>query len=435
MNLLLKNIDIITGEDSAGFIKNSNIGIKDGMIEFVGNDMDTIESFKPDRVIDGRHRLAMPGLVNSHTHSGMTILRNFADDLALEEWLFEKIFPAEERLTPEDVYWGTLLGIAEMIKAGTTAFADMYLHMDFVAQAVTEAGIRANLCRNPVKFNFGSEPGICDDTQGCFDYYKKWNGSADGRIKVYVEVHSAYLFNEASLKSAAGLAKSCGTGIHIHILETAREREVSKEKYGADTVEVCERCGIFDVPVLAAHCVHLTDENVEVLKNKGVYVVHNPTSNLKLGSGIARIPFMLEEGLVVSLGTDGTSSNNNLNMFEEMHLAALLHKGVSRNPKLIGADQTVKMATVNGAKAIGFGDETGCIKKGLRADLIILDTDKPHLCPMNNPVSAVVYSAQAADVDTVIVDGQILMEGRELKTIDEERAKSKVKEIAARILV
>lgn len=431
MNILIKNIDIITCDSQVNFIKNGNIGIKDGIIEFLDSAGEVPGNFKADKIIDGKHRLAMPGLINAHTHCAMTVLRNFADDLALEEWLFNKIFPAEAKLTDEDVYWGTLLGVAEMFRSGTTAFADMYLHMDAVAQAVAESGIRANLSRSPRKFNAGEKPR--DETQECFAYYKNWHNAANGRIKVYVEVHSAYLFDRESLKAAAGIAKQLDTGIHIHVLETAREREESIRKYGTDTADVCLECGIFDVPVIAAHCVHLSDQDVGILKSKGVNPVHNPTSNLKLGSGIARVPYMLAQGLNVALGTDGAASNNNLNMFEEINLAALIHKGVNRNPVLVDAAQAIRMATVNGAKAIGFENETGCIKAGMKADLILLDTDKPHFYPMHNPVSAVAYCAQGADVDTVIIDGNIVMEGRKLTTLDEEKIKYQVSEIAGRI--
>jgi len=429
MNVLLKDIDIITADSGIPFIKKGNIGICGDRIAFVRGSGEVPEGFKADRIIDGRHRLAMPGLVNAHTHCAMTLMRNMSDDLPLEEWLFDRIFPVEAKLTPENVYWGTLLGIIEMVKSGTTAFADMYLHMDEVARAVVESGIRANLCRNPIKYENGKKCEPCDG----FEYYRRWNGSANGRIRVYVEVHSTYLYTEESLKDAAQLAKEYGTGIHIHLLETAKEREESIAKYGMDSVEICEKCGIFDVPVLAAHCVHLSEEDVEILKAREVNVVHNPTSNLKLGSGIADIPRLIERGISVSLGTDGASSNNNLNMFEEVHLAALIHKGVNRDPRLVSAEQAVMMATANGSKAIGFGGETGCIKEGLKADLIILDTDKPHFYPMNDPISAVVYAAQGADVDTVIVDGSIIMEGREFKTVDEERVKFEVAEISKSI--
>lgn len=435
MKIYIKDVDVITSDSSNKFIKNTNIAIENGRILWIGDSSEKeIENFTADKTIYGRNKLVMPGLVNAHTHSAMTIFRNFAGDLTLEDWLFKNIIPAEARLTGEDVYWGTMLGIAEMIKSGTTTFADMYLHMDEVAQAVVETGIRANISKGPITSDVRGKNGLAVDIDGCTEYFKTWNGKADGRIKVYVEIHSAYLFDEPSVTGAAQLAKQLNTGIHIHILETAVEKEICAQKYGINSPEFCLKCGVFDVPVFAAHCVHLTDEEMNLLKSKGVSIVHNPTSNLKLGSGIARVPAMLEKGINVCLGTDGAASNNNLNMFEEMHLAALIHKGANRNPVLVNAEQTLTMATRNGAAAIGFGDETGSIRAGMKADLILLDIDKPHFYPLNDPMSAVVYSAQASDVDTVIVDGNILMENRELKGLDEEKIKYMVKNISARIL-
>lgn len=433
MNLLIRNIDTITCTGENTLIKGADIGIRGDTISFVAAEGNAPVDFTADRVLDGRRRLAMPGLVNSHTHCAMTLLRNYADDVALEEWLFKRIFPAEERMTPEDVYRGTMLGIAEMIKSGTTCFADMYLHMDEVAGAVAETGIRANLSKSPYRFDIcGMIEG--DDSQHCYDFYRNWNGKADGRLRVYLEIHSAYLFDEETLKCAAALARQCGTGIHIHMLETAGEREEAMARYGMDSAEICLKCGVFDVPVIAAHCVHLSDDDIEIIKNRGVNVAHSPTSNLKLGSGIARIPEIKGAGVNVALGTDGAASNNNLDMLEEIHLAAILHKGYSRNPRVISAGEALQMGSVNGARALGFGGEVGGIAEGMKADLIILDTDQPHYYPMNNPIAAVAYSAQAADVDTVIVNGRILMEGRELKTIDEEKVKRAAADSGKRLL-
>jgi 5-methylthioadenosine/S-adenosylhomocysteine deaminase len=239
MNILIKNIDIITEDDANPFIKNGNIGIKGNCIEFVGTNGEIPEAFSADRIVDGRHRLAMPGLVNAHTHCAMTLLRNFADDLALEEWLYNNIFPVENKLTEDDVYWGALLGIAEMIKSGTTSFADMYLHMDSVAEAVCESGIRANLSRSPMHFNAAETPERIDDTEGCLQYYRNWNNREQGRIKVYLEVHSVYLYDEEWLKKSAAIARQLDTGIHIHILETLTEREESIKMYGRDSAQVC----------------------------------------------------------------------------------------------------------------------------------------------------------------------------------------------------
>ncbi|MCX7709964.1 MAG: amidohydrolase [Clostridia bacterium] len=430
MNILLKNIHAITCDGNHEVLYNTNIGISDGNIVFVSDQEKDIRQFQADRIINGKDKLAMPGLVNAHTHCSMTLLRNFANDLALHDWLYNHVFPAEAKLDQEDIYWGAMLGIAEMIRTGTTTFADMYLFMDGVAQAVCQTGIRADLSFSPLKFVVGKP---IDETHLCRTYHRDWNDKADGRIKVSVEIHSAYLYDEQSLKNAAALAKELKTGIQIHILETERERVETIEKYGITPVELCDRCGIFDVPVIAAHCVHLSDSDMALIKSKNVSVVHNPTSNLKLGSGIARIPEMLERGINVALGTDGAASNNNLDMFDEINLAALIHKGANMNPILINADEAVRMATVNGAKAIGYEDRLGTIKQGMKADLILLDIDQPHFYPLNDPIAAVAYAAHGLDVDTVIVDGNILMEGKELKIMDLDLVKHKVKEISKRI--
>lgn len=433
MNIIIEGVDILTVNSVAEYVRNADIGISGGKIAFIVPAGQVPIQFKADKKISGRHRLAMPGLVNAHTHCAMTIMRNAADDLPLHKWLFERIFPMEDIMTNDDVYWGTQLGVAEMLKSGTTAMADMYLHMDSAARAVAETGMKVNLSRSPLEFH--SEGGLTaiDTFDNMRRFHREWDGKSEGRIKVYVEVHSTYLFDIESLRRASDLAKELKTGIHIHLLETAKERKDSFEKYGKSPLEICVETGIFDVPVIGAHLVHLSDEDISILHKYGVNAAHNPTSNLKLGSGISPVPLMLEAGVNIALGTDGAASNNNLNMFEEMHMASLLHKGVAQNPELITARQVVQMATVNGANAIGFGSEVGVLKVGMKADLILLDTDKPHMTPLNDPYSAVVYSAQGSDVDTVIVDGNILMENRTLKTIDEEKVKYKAASISKRL--
>ncbi len=430
-DLLIKNIDIITLDDSNRVIKNGYIGIKDGKISFVSENLPNGINSKVE--IDGKGKLAMPGLVNGHSHSAMTLMRNYADDMALEKWLFDNIFPVEAKLNEEYVYWGTMLAITEMLKSGVVAFADMYMFMDEVARAVTETGIKANICKSPVQFFEDGQLKRLDKSQGTIDYYNKYHNTADGRIKVFVEIHSTYMFNERTLTNAAKLAKQLNTGIHIHLLETTTEVESSKKDYGMTSVEICKKTGVLDVPVLAAHCVHMTDNDLEIMKAMGASICHNPTSNLKLGSGIARVHKMLEMGINVCLGTDGAASNNNLNMFEEMNLAALIHKGVAMNPQLMNANDVLKMGTCNGARALGFED-SGLIREGMKGDIILIDTDKPHFYPKNNPLSAVVYSAQAADVDTVIVDGNIIMQNRMFKNIDEEKIKSEVDRLSKRLL-
>ncbi len=432
MNIIVEGVDILAPGSAVDYVKNADIGIKDGRILFVEPTGKGPLDFKADKSISGKHRLAMPGLVNAHTHCAMTLMRNAADDLPLDKWLFERIFPIEDRLTDDDVYWGTLLGAAEMLKSGTTAMADMYLHMEAAAKAFDETGMRVNISKSPLEFHSGGKAlDVFDEFR---DYYRKWNGTGNGKIKVYLEVHSTYLFDYESLIRASNLAKELNTGIHIHLLETAKERRDSFEQYGKSPVEICVETGIFDVPVIGAHLVHVSKEDMEILHKYKVSAAHNPTSNLKLGSGIAPIPAMLAAGVNIALGTDGAASNNNLNMLEEMHLAALIHKGIGQNPELVNARQAFAMATVNGSKAIGFGSDTGIIRPGMKADLILLDTDKPHLNPLNDPYSAVVYSAQGTDVDTVIVDGNILMEKRELKTIDEEKVKYEATAASKRLI-
>jgi len=421
MKILIEGIDILTADPEAEFIRNGDIGITDDRISFIVPSGSSVPGFVPERKISGKNMLAMPGLVNAHTHCAMTLMRNAADDLPLHRWLFEKIFPIEDRLTDDAVYWGTRLGAAEMIKSGTTAIADMYLHMEAAAKGIADTGMRVNMSKSPLEFHSEGGFRVLDVFGECRTFFNDWDGESDGRIKVYIEVHSTYLFDRPSLVRASELAKELGTGIHIHLLETVKERKESFEKHGKSPVRICAETGIFDVPVIGAHLVHIEAEDIELLRQYGVNAAHNPTSNLKLGSGISPVHELLKAGINVALGTDGSASNNNLNMFEEMHLAALIHKGVAQDPEIVTARQVFMMATANGSKALGFGDETGVLKAGMKADMVLIDLDKPHLCPVNDPFSAVVYAVQASDVDTVIVDGNILMEKRELKTIDEER--------------
>ncbi len=434
MRILIEGIGVLTAADENGYIKNADIGIVDDKIAFVSEAGRRPDDFLPDRTIKGKNMLAMPGLANAHTHCAMTLMRNAADDLPLHEWLFKRIFPIEDRLTDDDVYWGTQLAAAEMLKSGTTTIADMYLHMDAAACGIVDTGMKVNISKSPLEFH--SEGGFRaeDVFEDCRRFFREWNGRSDGRIKVYIEVHSTYLFDIPSLRRASELAKELGTGIHIHLLETAKERKESFEQHKKSPVEICAETGIFDVPVIGAHLVHIAEEDISILRQHGVNAAHNPTSNLKLGSGISPVHRMLKAGVNVALGTDGTASNNNLNMFEEMHLAALIQKGIGQDPELVTARQAFMMATVNGSKAVGFGDTSGTLKAGMKADMILLDMDKPHLCPVNDPYSAIVYSAQGSDVDTVIVDGNILMEKRELKTIDEERVMHEVRKISEKLL-
>jgi len=433
VKILIRNVEILADHDLKHHIKNGFIGINGNKIDFIGEDPAEAAKFNPDRVINGTGKIAMPGIVNAHTHAAMTLLRNFANDLSLQDWLFNNVFPVEIKLNDEYVYWGTMLALGELIRSGVTAIADMYLHMDAVANAILESGMRANVCRIAFQFNkLGDEP--IDQRDQCRQYFNTWNNAGDGRIKVYVEVHSTYTLEKWQLIKSAELAGELGTGIQIHLHETAREVKESLEAYNATPIEISKETGIFEVPVLAAHCVHVSENDMDILKEYNVNVVYNPTSNMKLGSGVAPVSRMLEKGINVALGTDGAASNNNLNMFEEMHLASLLQKGVLMNPEVMNASTVFKMATQNGAKAIGFENAAGILEKGRLADIILIDKSGLHLTPLNDPLAAVVYSAQGLDVDTVIVDGRILMENKVLRTIDEELVKYKVNKIAGELI-
>ncbi|MGE5474846.1 MAG: amidohydrolase family protein [Ignavibacteriales bacterium] len=430
MDLLIKNAKILTMNSNMDVIEKGNIAIRDDKIYYVSDNNVIPPDFSTSNVIDAKGMLVMPGLVNAHTHIAMTLLRNYADDLPLEQWLFNKIFPVEDKMIPEDIYWGSMLGIVEMIKSGTTCFADMYSSMEEVARAVAETGIRANLSRGLIcpDNDFTIENDIrIKETRELFN---NWHGKENGRIKVYVAPHSVYTCCPSYLQETVNLAKELNTGIHIHLLETKVEERDSIKNFGCTSIEHCDKMGMFDVPTIAAHCVHLSDQDLNVIAKRKVNIAHNPGSNLKLASGIARLPEMLHKGINVALGTDGTASNNNLDMFEEIRLAALISKGFHMNAVLITAAESLRMAVNNGAKALGFGDEVGEIKAGMKADLLIIDTDRANYIPANNMISALAYSSNSQDVDTVIVDGKILMKHRELKTIDEEKVKHMVRKKA-----
>ena len=419
MNILIKNIDVVTSADKPA-IRGADIGVEGNKILFIAqNGASLPEGYTPERTLDGTGRLAIPGLVNTHCHTAMTLLRGYADDLELETWLYEKIFPAEARLTGDDIYWGTTLGIAEMLRGGVTCVNDMYLKMDDVATAFKDSKLRAAISIGPLLTEKRGDALV--DIEGCKAFFKRWNGASEGRLNVNIEIHSIFLYQPETLIEGAWLAKELNAAIHIHILETATERGNMQDQYGKSSVALAAEYGLLDAPVIAAHCVHTDENDLAILGEKRVGVAHNPSSNLKLASGIAPIPDMLSRGINVCIGTDGASSNNTLDMFMEMRLAALIHKGVSGKPTAITAAEAFAMATENGARALGIPD-AGVLKTGAKADIAIISLDSPHLQPVHNYLSALVYAARASDVETVIADGNILMERRRLTTIDEEKA-------------
>ena len=415
-DLLIQNTLLITLDQEQTEYFNGDILISEGLIKEIEKEPFSIAPRANCRVIEGHNLLIMPGLVNTHGHAAMTLFRSYADDLPLKEWLEEKIWPIEEYLESDDIYWGTMLAAAEMIRGGTTTFTDMYFHMDRVAEATTECGLRAVLSRGMIGFGDSAEKGLRETR----DLIEKWHGAAGGRINIFLGPHAPYTCPPDYLKKVIKLAEDLERPLQIHLSETKREVEESFRQYGKSPIQLVAETGLFQLPVIAAHCVHLSDQDIELLAEYKVGVAHNPGSNLKLGSGIAPVVKMLEKKIKVGIGTDGAASNNNLDMFEEMRLTALLNKGVEMNPTLINARTALMMAAPMGAEALGLA-KVGILKEGYKADCIGIRIDKPHLVPLHNPLAHVVYSAAAADVELVVVDGRLLMEKGELKTIDEER--------------
>lgn len=379
-------------------------------------------------IIDGKNTVALPGLVNCHGHAAMTLLRGYADDMELMQWLEEKIWPREAKMTEEHIYWGTMLACLEMIKSGTTTFADMYISMNEVANAVTDSGMRACLSRGITGGNGQGEDSLIESKE----FIQKWKGKE--RITCMMGPHAPYTCTDDYMKKIINLAKELQVGIHIHLAETEKEFLDIQKQRGKTPVAHMKDLGLFELPVLAAHCVHITSEDINILKEANVAVAHNPESNLKLASGIAPVVELLEKEVTVGLGTDGASSNNNLNMFEEFHLASLLHKATSKNPTVIPAYQALQMGTIYGAKALGLDQEIGSLEVGKRADIILLDLHKAHLYPCHDIVANLVYSAQAADVKTSIIDGKLIMQDRKILAFDEEKVITEAKRVAEELM-
>lgn len=382
------------------------------------------------QIIDGSHTIAMPGLVNTHTHAAMTLLRSYADDMELMPWLHEKIWPAEAKFVNESIYWGSSLAVLEMIQSGTTTFADMYDSMHEVARVVEEAGVRANLSRGLIVFSDSEGKNIQKNVR----LYENFHNRADGRLKVWFAPHAPYTCPPAYLEKIVQAAADCHTGIHVHLAETQDELRQIGEEYGKTPTEYLRDLGVFELPTLAAHGVYLNDNDIAILKEHQVSIAHNPSSNLKLASGIANLPKYMQAGLNVSLGTDGASSNNSLNMFKEMTVCSFAQKVNAMDPTVLPADTILRMATINGAKALHWEDEIGTLEIGKKADIILIDLDKPHFAPWNNSVSDLVYAAQGGDVKTTIVNGKVLMKDYEVLTMDAEKIMAEAARIARAVL-
>lgn len=363
--------------------------------------------------IDGTNFLALPGLMNCHSHLPMVLFRGLAEDLNLEDWLIKKIFPIEKKLTEELVYYGSLVGIAELIHSGCTFFADMYFFVESIAKAVDLSGIRANLSLGLVEKN-GKE-GI----QQAKNFFHQYHSSSDNRIQVYLGPHAPYTCNLDYLKEVSDLAKSLKTGIHIHLNETANEIKEFYRNHQKKPIKALQEINFFGTPTLGAHCVHLEEEEMDILKQEDVLVVHNPSSNSKLGSGIAPINKLLNKGVKVSLGTDGAASNNQLNMLGEMRLASLLGKVNAGDSRILSAETVFKMGTEVPGQYLLNG-KTGLIKEQYKADLILIDLSQLSLFPTEFINLSMIHSLRGNEIDTMIVDGKIVMKHHQILTFDEK---------------
>lgn len=430
MSLLIENAMILTMEAERAVPMQGDLLIEQGRIVAVG-DISAENRARAVEVIDATGLVAMPGLVNCHNHAAMSILRGFSEDLRLMEWLSEKMWPAEARMTEEDVYLGTLLATVEMIKSGTTAFADMYVFTNAVAQAVVDSGMRGVLTRGLIDMPEGEAVRF----QEARELLARWNGAGDGRISVMVGPHGPHTCPPAFMRRAINLAEEFGAPLHIHLAETTEEVELIRREYDRTPTEYLHEVGLFDHHVVLAHSVHLTPGDIEILQKVGLRggIAHNPISNLKLGCGIAPIGEFLQAGLTVGLGTDGPGSATTLDMFEEMKAAAWMQKVKSFDPTALQAGQVLQMATREGAKVLALDEQVGTLTVGKQADIILVDMRAAHLCPPHDLTALLAYSASGADVHTTIVAGKVLMRDRQLTQLDEQALIAEVTARAKRI--
>ncbi len=416
MDTLFSNVTAVTMNERFDVLYSAFVGVTDGKISYIGR---SAPKEAPQQIVDGTGMVLMPGLINCHTHLPMTILRGYADDYDLKTWLEDYIFPREDRLDDRAVKAGALLGIAECLRFGVTSVSEMYDHVDAIAEAVAETGIKANLSRGTTmflgdEFDFETFP-ACRELVAAKE---KWHGYDHGRIQIEASIHAEYTSTYQLWDALAEYAYNEGLGLQIHLSETKNEHESCKEKYGLTPAQLLDCHNVFLPRTTAAHCVWLEPDDRALLAKRGVSAVHCPVSNLKLGSGTADVAAMVKAGMNVCLGTDGAASNNNLDLFEEIKAAALTAKGRTCDPTALNARAALLMATVCGAKAQGREHECGQIKLGYDADLILLDFTAPHLIPTHSVISSLVYSASGHDVCMTMVRGKILYAAGKYTTID-----------------
>ncbi len=418
MDTLFSHATVLTMDPSMHIYQDGYVGVTDGKISYISTNPPP-EDCKPGQIVDATGMVLMPGLINCHTHLPMSVLRGFADDMELKPWLEDHIFPVEEKMDARCVKAATLLSIAECLQFGVTSVSDMYFETDAVAQAVAESGIKANISNGVTmflgdEFDFDTFPAC----QELVETTKKWHNYDNGRIKIDTSIHAEYTSTHHLWDKMAEYAINEGQRMHIHLSETQYEQETCEDKYGLTPAQILDCHHVFDMGGIAAHCVHLTDEDIALLAKRGVSAVHCPTSNLKLNSGVADVMAMVKGGMNVALGTDSAASHNSLDLLQDVRACALLSKEKTGNAKAVTATAALLMATVCGAKAQGRSQECGVIAEGMDADLILVDFTRPHLMPCHNVVSNVVYAASGSDVALTMVRGKILYAGGKFTTID-----------------
>lgn len=422
MNILFKNVKLLNTETL------SDVLVCGEHIEYIGQfDSDNSE-IKPDRIIDGKENLMLPAFYNAHSHCAMTLFRGYGEDLSLKEWLDSKILPAEDRLNSERVRIGSLLAAAEMIKNGIVSFSDMYMFEDITAKVVSETGMKANLSRCIVSFDEDIDMKNDSRMADAIRLYEEWHKECEGRILIDMSLHAEYTNVEKCCRYVAQFAKEHNLRMQLHASETLHEQEACIKRHNKTPIEFFADTGVLDVPTTAAHCVYVTDSDIELLKDKGVFVAHNPISNLKLGSGIMPYRKLKMAGINIALGTDGAASNNSLDMLCEMRIGALIHKGVNLDPTITVASDMVNSACRIGALSQGRSD-CGEIKVGYRADLILIDLESFNNIPSYSHSSTVCYSAKSEDVIMTMCDGRILYENGTYNSIDEEKLKYQAKQV------
>lgn len=423
MNTLIKNALTVLPDGGA---RVTNVCVKGDEIFAVG---DIPRDFFADETIDGDGRLLIPGLVNAHTHAYMTVLRNKADDLPFMDWLFKNVMPMESRIKPEDAYWSTLYGIMEMLRGGVTSFCDMHLYEHAVAQAAADCHMRAVLSRGIVGSEEEPEAADIRLKEARADI-AEFAGIPE--LSFMIAPHAPYTCSELTLRKCAEAAKELGVGIHSHLSESESEQKQIREKYGISPAELYDRCGLLTDNTVLAHCVQLSESDMEILAKRGASIALCPVSNMKLGNGFAPVKTMLEKGVNLGLGTDSAASNNSLRILREMQFTALIHKGVNKNAECVSGVEVFNMATAGGARACGFKD-VGTIAVGSKADLALFELDVPELMPMGEPRTSLCYSGESLMAETVMVNGRVLLHKGEFRTIDAERAAYELKSMNERL--